>query len=243
MNKASLEKKFIEDLNNYIKSNKNIINAVKSLELISYFTGQANSIFDYVYKWHSLEYPELYAQLSKNNKAYIKAILDLDLEKKESVITESLGNESNLIIKQLCTLFMDMDKVVEKLKSNIDKSAKQSYPNLAALLGPILATKFISQMGSLERLAKLPSSTLQLVGAETALFKHLKYGKKCPKYGFIYQHPIMQGIDNKRKGKLARFFAGKIELAIRADVYTKKDMGAELLKSLDEKKAEIKAQK
>jgi len=242
MNKDKLKQQFLSDINSYVKKSKEIINSTKALELISYLTIQSNSIFDYVYKWHSLDYPELYDICERNNSKYIRAILDSDT-KKESVIKEDLGVEAISSIKQACQVYLDMEKLSDKLKQVIEKSSKKAYPNLSALLGPILATKFISQVGSLERLSKLPSSTLQLIGAETALFKHLKFGKKCPKYGFIYQHPIMQGIDNKAKGKLARFFAGKIELAVRADLYTKNDLSKELISDLDKKKQELKVKK
>lgn len=238
MNRDKLKQKFFDDLNNQISKNKDIINATKALELISYLTNQSNSIFDYVYKWYNLDYPELYASCEKNNTKYIKTILKQD--KKDSVIKDGLGPEAINCIKQLCNLYLEFEKLSTKLKKIVEKSASRSYPNLSALLGPILATKFISQAGSLEKLSKMPSSTLQLIGAETALFKHLKFGKKCPKYGFIYQHPLMQGLNNKNKGKLARAFASKIALAARTDLYTKKDISKELISSLEKKKAELK---
>jgi nucleolar protein 56 len=242
MNKDKLKQQFFSDINSYVKGSKDIINSVKALELISYLTIQSNSIFDYVYKWHSLDYPELYDLCERNNSKYLKTILDSGT-KKESVIKEELGEEASSCIKQACQIYHDMEKLSDKLKQAIERSSKKAYPNLSTLLGPILATKFISQVGSLERLSKLPSSTLQLIGAETALFKHLKFGKKCPKYGFIYQHPIMQGLDNKNKGKLARFFASRIELAVRADLYTKKDISKQLISDLEEKKQELKGKK
>jgi nucleolar protein 56 len=240
MNKDNLQKQFVKDLNSYLSKNKDVINAVKALEVVNYLTTQSNSIFDYVYKWHGLEYPELYAFCSKDNSKYIKTILELESSKKDSIMSGSIGNDAIEAIKSLCNLFLDFEKNSNKLKKIIEKSAKAAYPNLSTLLGPILATKFISQVGSLERLSKMPSSSLQLIGAESALFKHLKFGKKCPKYGFLYLHPLMQGLNNKQKGKLSRYFAGKIELAVRADMYTKNNVSGELLKDLEKKKLEIK---
>ena len=241
MNKESLQKQFVKDLNTYLSKNKDVINAVKALEVLNYLTIQSNSIFDYVYKWHSLEYPELYGSCSKDNSKYIKAVLESN--KKDSIMFGSIGPDAIGAIKSLCNLFLDFEKNSKKLRTIIEKSAKTAYPNISTLLGPILATKFISQVGSLERLSKMPSSSLQLIGAESALFKHLKFGKKCPKYGFLYLHPIMQGLSNKQKGKLSRYFAGRIELAVRADMYTKNDISESLLKDLEKKKVEIKNSK
>jgi nucleolar protein 56 len=66
-----------------------------------------------------------------------------------------------------------------------------------------------------------PSSTVQIMGAEKALFRHLKSGDRPPKYGLIYQHPQVRGAKWWNRGKIARMLAGKISLAVRRDVFTK----------------------
>ena len=94
-------------------------------------------------------------------------------------------------------------------------------PNLRLLVGSSLGAKLISHAGGLKRLATYPSSTVQIMGAEKALFRHLKSGDRPPKYGLIYQHPQVRGAKWWNRGKIARMLAGKISLAVRRDVFTK----------------------
>ena len=94
-------------------------------------------------------------------------------------------------------------------------------PNLRLLVGSTLGAKLISHAGGIKRLALYPSSTVQIMGAEKALFRHLKSGDRPPKYGLIYQHPQVRGAKWWNRGKIARMLAGKISLAVRRDVFTK----------------------
>ena len=94
-------------------------------------------------------------------------------------------------------------------------------PNLKLIVGSSLGAKLISHAGGLKRLATYPSSTVQIMGAEKALFRHLKSGDRPPKYGLIYQHPQVRGAKWWNRGKIARMLAGKISLAVRRDVFTK----------------------
>ena len=240
MNSKELRMKFIDDLNLFIKTKSNVINAVKSLEIYNYFIVQQNSIFDYIYKWYKLEYPELYNKVNKNNSEYIKNILEMTSSNidKESIIKETLGESALNIISNLCNCYLDIEKNIKKIKKFIEKQAKIAYPNLSAVIGPIIATKMVSQIGSLERLSKMPSSTIQLIGAEKALFKHLRFNKKSPKYGFLYQHPIMSKLNNKQKGKLARFIANKLFLATKLD-FNKQPLDISLLQQIEDKKKEL----
>jgi nucleolar protein 56 len=98
--------------------------------------------------------------------------------------------------------------------------------------------RFLNQAHSLKRLSSLPASTLQLFGAETAMFKHLKFGKSSPKYGLLYLHPLMSTMTPHQKGKLARTMAEKISLASRMD-YAKKPLVEKLLQDIEKKKASI----
>ena len=94
-------------------------------------------------------------------------------------------------------------------------------PNLKLLVGASLGAKLISHAGGLKRLATYPSSTVQIMGAEKALFRHLKSGDRPPKYGLIYQHPQIRGAKWWNRGKIARMLASKISLACRKDIFTK----------------------
>jgi nucleolar protein 56 len=92
----------------------------------------------------------------------------------------------------------------------------------------------------MQRMAMLPASTIQILGAEKALFRFKKEGGKPPKHGVIFQHPLINRAPKIERGKISRLFATKIAIAIRADVFTKRDISKELLKSLDTRIKEIR---
>lgn len=107
------------------------------------------------------------------------------------------------------------------IEEYIDTKMQAIAPNLRLLVGSSLGAKLISHAGGIKRLAMYPSSTVQIMGAEKALFRHLKSGDRPPKYGLIYQHPQVRGAKWWNRGKIARMLAGQISLAVRRDVFTK----------------------
>ena len=113
-------------------------------------------------------------------------------------------------------------------------------PNLTYLLGPILATKLVVEAKGLKRLARLPASSIQVLGAEKALFLHLTKHTKPPKHGIIFLHPVFRGSEKKIRGKIARLLAAKISLAAKADAFTHKFIAEELKKDLERKLKEVK---
>jgi nucleolar protein 56 len=93
-------------------------------------------------------------------------------------------------------------------------------PNLSAVLGELLGARLIARAGGLEKLAKLPASSLQVMGAREALFKHLREGTPPPKHGFIFRHPLVSGAPKQLRGRTARMLAGKAAIAARVDYYS-----------------------
>lgn len=93
-------------------------------------------------------------------------------------------------------------------------------PNLSGMMGPLLGARLIARAGSLEKLAKMPASSIQVMGAGEALFKHLKAGTPSPKHGLIYKHPLISGSPKKARGRIARMLAGKAAIAARVDYYS-----------------------
>lgn len=114
--------------------------------------------------------------------------------------------------KQLIKKFKQGDNSYRKL-------AEKVAPNLVKLLGEELATELIAEAGSLKKLAFMASSKIQVLGAEAALFRHLKEGTKPPKYGIIFKHKSVQKDENK--GKAARQLSAKISLASKKDFFKK----------------------
>merc|ERR1712066_1209723 len=104
----------------------------------------------------------------------------------------------------------------EYLKAKMDIVA----PNLCALIGEIIGARLISHAGSLTSLAKLPSSTVQILGAEKALFRALKTKGNTPKYGLIFHSTFIGRAVQKNKGRISRYLANKCALASRIDCFS-----------------------
>ena len=117
---------------------------------------------------------------------------------------------------------------------------KEVAPNVTALVGPLLGARLLSLAGSLEELAKLPASTIQVLGAEKALFRALRTGGKPPKHGVIFQFPEIRRSPRWQRGKIARALATKLAIAARVDYFTGRYIGDELKKKLMERIDEIK---
>ena len=103
---------------------------------------------------------------------------------------------------------------------------------MCALLGGPLSARLISLSGGLERLASLPSSTIQLLGAEKAMFRHLRSGKNPPKHGVIYQYPDLRKAPYWQRGNIARALAGKVLIAAKVDQYKGEFCGDRLSEEL-----------
>ncbi|ELY66419.1 NOP5/NOP56 family protein [Natronococcus jeotgali] len=119
----------------------------------------------------------------------------------------------------------------EALREYVERETPTVAPNLAALAGPVLAARLISLAGGLENLAKKPSGTVQVLGAEDALFAHLRGHASSPKHGIIYTHDAVRGTHPDERGSASRALAGKLAIAARVDHYSgerKPELEAEL---------------
>ncbi|KYH27245.1 putative NOP5 family protein [Halalkalicoccus paucihalophilus] len=128
----------------------------------------------------------------------------------------------------------------DALREFIERATPTIAPNLAALAGPVLAARLIALAGGLGELAKKPSGTLQVLGAEEALFAHLRGHAPSPKHGIIYTHEYVHGTRPEDRGSAARALAGKLTIAARVDHYAG-DRRPELDAELDERIATIRA--
>ncbi|MFB3765869.1 MAG: NOP5/NOP56 family protein [Methanotrichaceae archaeon] len=125
------------------------------------------------------------------------------------------------------------------LENEVAEAAANIAPNLSSLAGPILAARLISRAGGLKHLSEMPSSAIQVMGAEKSLFKHLKGNAPSPKHGLIFRHPSISGAPKRLRGRIARALAGKLAIAARLDSYGA-GPSAGLKESLDRRLAEIR---
>ena len=127
------------------------------------------------------------------------------------------------------------------LQEFIEKEMNLEMPNFTLLATPIIGAKMLSTAGSKKKLALIPGSTMQLLGAEKALFNHLKNKRKTkpPKHGHLFNHPLIQSLQREKRGKAARTLAGKLCIAARRDFFTGK-LSVDTQKELDVLKKEFK---
>ena len=150
-----------------------------------------------------------------------------------SQISESLK-------KEISNYYRSNRKITQKgVKSLIqeDEDIKENFEercrNLNCVAGRDIGIMLISHAGSLKKLALMPSSKIQLLGAEKSLFRHLKKATPSPKHGIIFSHALVSGAKNK--GKAARLLADKIAIAARIDYFKGKFIGDKLRKDVEEK--------
>ncbi|MCI4349551.1 MAG: hypothetical protein L3J93_04975 [Thermoplasmata archaeon] len=118
---------------------------------------------------------------------------------------------------ELAKAYERLSELRHSLDRAVESAAQRSLPNLSVLLGPLLAARMVAQAGGLDRLARLPASTIQVLGAEKAFFDHLRHGSRPPRHGLLFLHPSIQGATQRQRGRLARALAGKASIAARLD--------------------------
>jgi len=107
----------------------------------------------------------------------------------------------------------------KNLYEYMENKMKNIAPNLTVLIGEIVAARLIAHAGSLLNLAKYPASTVQILGAEKALFRALKAKSNTPKYGLIFHSSFIAKASKKNKGKISRYLANKCSVATRIDSF------------------------
>ena len=200
-------------------------------------TQDTSSIF-FRYGWH---FPEM-GKIVTDNLAYVRTVqamgmrenackadlADILPEEVETAVKEaaeiSMGTEISdvdlLNIKHLCGQVVEIQEYREQLWSYLKNRMVAIAPNLTTLVGELVGARLISHAGSLMNLAKHPASTVQILGAEKALFKALKTKHDTPKYGLIYHAQLVGQAATSLKGKVSRMLAAKASLACRVDAFS-----------------------
>jgi nucleolar protein 56 len=143
---------------------------------------------------------------------------------------------------ELAQAILSLRESRQQLEVEVATSTASLAPNLSCLAGSVLAARLISRAGGLKRLAEIPSSVIQVMGAEKALFKHLHGKAPSPKHGIIYRHPAVLGTPKRLRGRMARTLAAKLAIAARLD-YNGSGLSPELKSALDRRIIEVKRSK
>jgi nucleolar protein 56 len=209
---------------------------LRSMDLVE---KEGTRAFEMLRYWHSFHFPELGALVddstflelvssSPDRKDILKARPDLDPGVDSG---RPLADDEGEAMRMLAEHVIASRAEGRKLRDTLEEAMHRTAPNLVAVAGPLVGARLLSLAGSLERLARMPSSTIQLLGAERALFLHIKEGTPAPKHGVIFQHPSVHSAPPWLRGRIARTLAGKIAIAARADMYgpsTEGELGSEL---------------
>lgn len=195
-------------------------------------------------EWYGWHFPEL-AKILNDNLAYARVVLTAGFRTSiaETDLSEILPEETEEAVKKAAEISMGTE-ITEDDLSNIKALAEQvilyteyraqlsSYlesrmraiaPNLTVLVGYLVGARLIAHAGSLMNLAKAPGSTIQILGAEKALFRALKTKHDTPKYGIIYHSSLIGQASGRNKGKIARMLAAKTALGLRVDALANDD--------------------
>jgi nucleolar protein 56 len=143
-------------------------------------------------------------------------------------------------IQALSRTILEMYKVRESIETYLDKTMGEVAPNTKAIVGALLGARLIAIGGGLESLSKRPASTMQVLGAEKALFRSIKTGARPPKHGLIFQHTLIHDAQRWQRGKIARAVAGKLAIAVRIDAFHGNYVGDKLKMALDKRIDEIR---
>lgn len=190
-------------------------------------------------EWYSLYYPEAASKIKKQ-EAFARIVAERKSRQEFSDITQdSIGAELSgkdlFVIREFASALAQVYTKKGEMEEYLDKLMLQSFPNLQSVAGTVTGAKLIAHCGDAARLANLPSSTIQVLGAEKALFRHMKTGSNPPKYGILLGHNLVQNARKDERGKVARAVASMISMAIKIDVYSKENCTEMLKKKLENK--------
>lgn len=230
---------FIEKARKKIKDGLSVDDLIRKLIAFSDSLEKGeNTIFEQLNDLYFLYYPEAADKLKERDKfiATLKESCDRkSTSEKLAISIESMGFDLNDEDIQLLSLSVnelsnisDLRKVVNDRLNDI---IKKKYPNLNAVLGSELSARIIYLAGSSSSLMLMPSSKIQVLGAEKAMFAARKK-KATPKYGVIYNHEIMLSVPENLKGKMAKVIAAYTSLAIKTDVLSKEDKSSIIMEKM-----------
>jgi nucleolar protein 56 len=238
-------------------SDKLVIQIIGTLDVIkksiSLFSSQLR-------EWYGLHFPELTDKIIEDNILMAKLISTLgarerytyenlkenfDLKEKriqtlQKFASDSMGASFDLgMVQNYANQIISIDSYRQDLESNLADLMEKLAPNINAIIGSLIGAKLIAKAGSMKKLAYMPASRIQLLGAEKALYRFLKTGEKRPKHGLIFQWNQIRSSKPWIRGKIARMVSGKIGVAVKVDYFNGEFIGNQLSEGVELKIKEI----
>ncbi len=219
-------------------NNLHIIQAISTHDEIDRIV---NIISSRVREWYGLHFPELDSMIGSVIE-YSNLVFNVGKRKNLSIETckssgflnsrileileaakksngGNISDENIDIIQNLAKFVIELNNLRSSLEKHVKQQMMDIAPNMSTIVGSILGARMIAHVGSIEKLSKMPSSTIQILGAEKALFRSMKTGSKPPKHGLLFQHPLVHRAPKSIRGKIARTIAAKTAIASRVDTF------------------------
>ncbi len=235
---------------------------IKIVDYIDHVNKSLNILAPAIREWYSVYFPEL-NDLVEDHLLFMKIVAsEPNKENLNEELLEELGVPEGLrekilqfsrdsvgydaseqeysAVRKVAQEWLDLYETRVEAEKFLEKLMRSFAPNLSAVVHPIVAARLIAIAGGLYRLASLPASSIQILGAHKAIFMHLTKGTKPPKHGILFQAKEVRTAPKKLRGKIARLLATKIAIAARVDVFGGgKYIGDELRKEIEERIKEI----
>ncbi|MCX9084689.1 MAG: NOP5/NOP56 family protein [Candidatus Methanoperedens sp.] len=197
---------------------------IAAVEAIDDINETSNLLSERLKEWFIMNFEDT----DLKGEGLAQSILEMKYDPGEDEDMDILRGFSSSLIG----LYRTRTQIEGYLKVNMPITA----PNVTAIAGHLLGARLLSITGGLKDLASMPASTIQVIGANNALFKHLKGKAPSPKHGLIFRHPLIFKAPRWQRGKIARTLASKISLAAKFDLYSgvlKEDLLRELAMKVD----------
>ncbi|MHA1684524.1 MAG: C/D box methylation guide ribonucleoprotein complex aNOP56 subunit [Promethearchaeota archaeon] len=235
---------------------KLVMQAINSIDDINKTT---NIFSERIREWYGNHFPELTDRLISDHEFFLEILTEIGTrseftsEKLKELrpiqdplvnkilkrAKESMGGKFTPydihVLQGFAKTVLELYKTRDELESYIESIMEQICPNMSVIIGAVLGARLICLAGGLENLAKKPSSTIQVLGAEKALFRAIKTKGDPPKHGVIFQSNYIRTAPYWQRGKIARLLAGKIAIAAKVDNISKRYIADDLLDDIHKK--------
>ncbi len=213
----------------------------KLVNLIDEGEKAENSLFKAAYDAYFLYYPEAAAIISERDR-FVETLsggLERDVVCGRLGTTgESMGYDMSAEDAQILSVYLNELKNMSDMRTfaerHLDKTVADNYPNLAIFNVNMVIPRLITLGGGVKGLAFMPSSKVQILGAERTLFSRPGRREASPKYGVLFKHPLVEGAPQDKRGKIAKILAAKINLAAKIETFSENDQSAAIKKQLED---------
>jgi nucleolar protein 56 len=241
------------------KLDLHVIQAISALDELDKLI---NLISTRMREWYGLHFPEL-DNLIQSPNLYAEIVANAGLrqnitremleeaglhDRKVDIIIDAArrskggdaSTESVALLKKIANEVLSQSELRRILAQYIEDTMEVVAPNVKQILTALVGARVIAKAGSLSRLAFSSASTIQVLGAEKALFRALRSGARPPKHGLLFQHPMVHSAAKWQRGKIARAVASKVAIAARIDLYRQSGKDEAILNKLEHRISEIK---